>query len=198
MTKYVLNSGGLRRNPEKAAKFFREIIRGLGSEPRILSCTFADKRERWESNFIAYQDFFRRAVGSGVSPRFEMALPDKFVEQIKNSDAIVMSGGDDYLLLAYLKQYDLPAIWEGKVVATNSASSDALAACFWAGDWRQCFAGLGILPIKFIPHYQSEFGADDPRGPIDWAKAHQELAAFGVPNLPIHALREGEFIVIEK
>ena len=57
---------------------------------------------------------------------------------------------------------------------------------------------MGILPIKFIPHYQSDFGRDDPRGPIDWAKAYQELAAFGDRSLPISAIPEGKFIIIEK
>ena len=39
---------------------------------------------------------------------------------------------------------------------------------------------------------------DDPRGPIDWGKAHEELAEFGDKNLPIHALEEGDFIVFKK
>jgi hypothetical protein len=73
-----------------------------------------------------------------------------------------------------------------------------LATHFWTCDWRLCLDGLGILPIKFIPHYESDFGADDPRGPIDWQKAYDELAVYGDTSLPIHALTESEFIVLEK
>ena len=38
MTKYILNSGGLRNNPEKAKIFFDEVVKGLGSNPKILIC----------------------------------------------------------------------------------------------------------------------------------------------------------------
>jgi len=58
--------------------------------------------------------------------------------------------------------------------------------------------GLGIFPIKFIPHYKSNFGSEDPRGSINWKKAYEELKDFGDTNLPIHALEEGDFVVIEK
>jgi hypothetical protein len=47
-------------------------------------------------------------------------------------------------------------------------------------------------------HYQSAFGDADPRGPIDWQKAYDDLAAYGDTSLPTYALKESEFIVIEK
>lgn len=72
-----------------------------------------------------------------------------------------------------------------------------LAMHYWTCDWRECQDGLGILPIKFIPHYKSSFGADDPRGPIDWQKAYDQLKAYGGPDLPIVALKEGEYKVFE-
>jgi len=54
--------------------------------------------------------------------------------------------------------------------------------------------GFGILPIKFLPHFKSSFGHDDPRGPIDWDKAYEELKNYK-EDLPIYALEEGEFKV---
>jgi hypothetical protein len=57
--------------------------------------------------------------------------------------------------------------------------------------------GLGILPMKFIAHYKSSYGGNDPRGPIDWDKAYSELSKYGDTSLPIHALEEGHFIVIK-
>jgi hypothetical protein len=102
------------------------------------------------------------------------------------------------LLKYWLNQYDLPELWKGKVVATNSAGSDALTKHFWTCDWRQCMDGLGILPIKFIPHFKSGYGNDDPRGPVDWKKAYGELVDYGDKFIPIHALEEGDFIIIEK
>ena len=74
-----------------------------------------------------------------------------------------------------------------------------LADSYYTCDWRSCRKGFALLPIKFIAHYQSAFGDGDPiRGPIDWQKAYDELRAYGDTTLPIHALKEGEFIVMEQ
>lgn len=197
MTKYILNSGGLRKNPEKAKKFFSEMVKDFGANPKILLCFFAKKRENWEEKFDEYSKNLAESLPDGIQPVFELAFPDRFIEQVKNSDVIYIHGGDDYLVQYWLKQFDLPAIFKDKVVATNSASSDALAKYFWTCDWRHCMEGLGILPIKFIPHYKSDWGKDDPRGPIDWQKAYEELASFEDQNLPIYALEEGQFKIFK-
>ncbi len=196
MTKYVLQSGGVVGYPELAKKFFAEVVKGLGKEPKILICCFSKPREDWEEKIKddqAHADFFPESV----KPVFELAFPDTFEEQIKSCDALYIHGGDDHLLQYWLRKFDLPKIWEGKVVATNSSSSNALSKHFWTCDWRKKMDGLGILPIKFLSHYQSSFGDEDPRGPIDWKAAYRELEAYGDQTLPIHALKEGEYIVIE-
>lgn len=195
MTKYILNSGGLKRYPDKADKFHKEIVKDLGPSPRILFCFFATPRELWEEKFIQYSQRFLLSMDDGIIPKIDLAFPDKFFEQVKNSDAIIIHGGDDKLLLYYLKKYNLPAIWQGKVVAGSSAGSDALVKYFWTCDWRCVMEGLGILPIKFIPHYKSNYDGDSPNGPIDWDKAYQELEDYGDKSLPIYALEEGDFIV---
>ena len=196
MTKYILNSGGLRNNPPLARKFLAEVVKGLGNKPRLLICFFAQPREYWEEKFAQDKEEIPKLLPKGVSPILELAFPQTFEKQMKNSDAIYIHGGDDHLIRYWLKQFKIPKIWEGKVVATNSASSDALAKYFWTCDWRQCMNGLGILPIKFIAHYNSSYGKDNTEGPIDWNNAHDELKSFGDPKIPIHALEEGNYIII--
>ncbi len=198
MTKYVLNSGGVGRYPELARKFFGEVFKDLGPSPKLLICCFAQPREDWEAKFAA--DVQRRELfPESVAPQLELAFPETFREQIEANDVVYLHGGDDHLIQYWLSQFeDLPKLWEGKVVATNSASSNALAAHFWTCDWRKNLDGLGILPIKFISHYQSDYGFDDPRGPIDWEQAYQELETYRDISLPIHALKEGEYVVIEE
>lgn len=198
MTKYVLNSGGIKNQPALKRKFHREIVKELGDKPKFLLCNFAQGREYWEAKFPGYSNAIAEDMPDGVKPTFELAVPDKFTQQCKNSGVIYFHGGDDHLIQYWMKQFDIPAIFENKVVATNSASSDMLASAYWTCDWRECQDGFGVLPIKFIPHFGSEFGNDDPRGPIDWAKAKFELEQYSDKDLPIHALGEGEFIVIEK
>lgn len=199
MTKYILNSGGLKTRNDKGRLFFEEIIKELGDKPNVLMCFFAEKREDWESKFSNYRTLFQSAITTGQKIDFELAFPKTFIDQINRCDAIYIHGGDDFLLQFWLKGFNLPEIWEGKNVATNSASSSVLSVASWTCDWRECMEGLGILPIKFIPHFGSlSYGADDPRGPIDWAKAKEELEDFGDKSLPIYALPEGEFVVFER
>lgn len=196
MTKYILNSGGLKNQPELAKKFDSEIVRSLGSNPKILFCLFASPREDWEDKFEKYSSRFLKNVAPEITPVVELAFPDKFTDQVFKSDAIIINGGDDFLLQLWLKKFDIPKIWEGKVVATSSAGSNALSKYFWTCDWRQDMDGLNILPIKFLPHFRSTYGTTDPRGPIDWNKAYTELKSYK-EDLPIHALEEGHYVILE-
>jgi hypothetical protein len=198
MTKYVVNSGGVSNFPEKAKLFFAEICKGLGKSPKLLLCYFAQPREIWEQKFKQDTIDFIMLFPEGVKPIFEMASTDVFEQQCRTTEIIYIKGGDDHLLQYWLKQFNIPIIWDGKVVATNSAGSDALATHFWTCDWRQVMDGLGVLEIKFIPHFKSEYGNNDPRGLIDWEKSHKELESYGDTSLPIYALEEGDYVVIEK
>lgn len=198
MTKYVLNSGGIGGFPELKRKFHLELVKGLGKRPKFLICSFAQPREDWEARFQGYSDSIAEDMLESVRPIFELAMPDSFAEQCKKADIIYFNGGDDHLLQYWMKQYDIAELFKGKVVATNSASSNMLSTQYWTCDWRECGDGLAILPIKFIPHYRSDFGSGDSRGPIDWEKAYGDLATYGDITLPIHALQEGDFIVFEK
>lgn len=197
-TKYVLNSGGLKKYPGKKRAFHLELIKGLGNEPHILLCNFAQGREYWEQKFSNYQQMIREDMPDNVKPTFKLAVPDTFAQDCQEADIIYLHGGDDILLLHWLRPFDLQNIWQGKVVATNSASSDAVSKYFWPCDWRKCMDGLGLLPIKFIPHYGSDWGTDEPRGPIDWRAARTELEEYGDPTLPIHTPEEAEYIVVEQ
>ncbi len=197
MTKYVLQSGGIRHEPERKKQFHQELVKGLGNAPKFLLCNFAQGREYWEAKFPGYADLIREDMPMGVVPSFELAMPDKFAEQCNKADIIYFHGGDDHLVQYWMRQFNLPELFSGKVVATNSASSNMLATQYWTCDWRECGDGLGILPIKFIPHYQSMFGANDPRGPIDWQEAKQQLEQYGSTALPLYALKEGEYKVFD-
>jgi hypothetical protein len=200
MTKYILNSGNAKKFPEKEKAFLEEILKDFDKKKlKFLICFFSQGREDWEKKFSSYQENLKELAGDDFELTFELAFPDDFEEQCKNSDVIFIPGGDDHLLQYWLKKFDLEKIWEGKVVATSSAGSSALTEHSWTCDWRKCMDGLGILPIKFIPHYKSEtYGNDDTRGPIDWEKAYEDLADYGDKSLPIQALEEGDFVVLEK
>lgn len=197
MTKYVVNSGGVSHVPDKGAAFFKEAVKGLGENPKLLLCFFAKLRENWENKFQESTTNIKELLGEDIHPSFEIATPDEFEKQVKWADVIYIHGGDDHLVQYWLKQFDLPKLWEGKVIASNSAGSNALASSFWTCDWRTCMNGLGILPIKFLPHFKSSYGEDDPRGLVDWDKGLAELKEYGDKSLPIYALEEGKFEIFE-
>src|SRR5579863_6880365 len=108
MTKYVMNSGGLRHVGDYGAAYFAEIVKGLGNHPKVLFCFFAQKREDWESKFPEYKRGFIDRMPKRIKPKIELALPDKFVQQVKDTDVIYIHGGDDHLLLYWLRQFDIP------------------------------------------------------------------------------------------
>ena len=130
MTKYVLNSGGLRNEPEKAKKFLAEVLNGLGDKPHMLMCHFAQPRGEWEEKFRELQRTFDKWYPENIEATTELALPESFQKQIEGADALYLHGGDDDLVGDLLRQFDILRIWDGKVVATNSASSHALAKHF--------------------------------------------------------------------
>lgn len=196
MTKYVLNSGNVSGSADKGKRFFDEVLKGFGKNPKLLVCCFAQPREDWEGKFAESQRHFDGLYGNNICPILTLAFPEGFERQIADNDAVYIRGGDDHLVQYWLRQFDLPRIWEGKTIATNSASSHALARHFWTCDWRECMDGLGIVPVKFLAHFRSDYGKDDPRGPIDWDSAYAELEKYG-ENLPIHALKEGDYETFE-
>jgi len=206
MTKYILQSGNVKDFPEKIKKYneeiFRDFLSGNKEEKtksesvKVLFCIFSQPREVWETKF----ELYRKSVNVGVDVAVEakLAMPDEFTEQCQWADVIIIVGGDDELLQHRMNKFDIPKIWEGRVVTASSAGSNYLVNSFFTCDWRKIMDGRGIIQIKFIPHYKSYFGDKDPRGPIDWEKAYKELKNYGDKNLPIHALEDGDFVVIEK
>ena len=196
MTKYVLNSGGIKRFPELKKLFHQELINELNDTLRVLVCIFAEPREYWEDKYQRCWNSITEDLPSGVTATFELALPNDFIAQCENAEVIYFLGGDDTLLQYWMRQFDLPELFKEKVVATASASSDMLSVSFWPYDWRCCMNGLGILPIKFIPHYGAQVSGTRP--PVDWEAAYQDLAAYGDKSLPVHALTEGNYLIVEQ
>jgi len=200
MTKYILNSGGVKNYPDKLKKYNEEVFKSFSNRKdstpiKVLMCFFAMPRERWEEKFEVYKNNLKDDVPQEIE--IKMAEPQDFVKQCEWSDLIFVSGGDDELLAYRFSKFDIPKIWDGKVVTTSSAGSDYLVKHFWTCDWRDNMDGAGILSIKFIPHYKSSFGDNDPRGKINWEEAYKELENYGEKDIPIHALEEGDFVVFE-
>lgn len=200
MTKYIVQSGNVKNFPKKLKVYNEEIFKDFykkNKKVKVLMCFFAMPRERWEEKFESYKKNLLRDINLNLE--IEMALPTNFIKQCQDADIIYISGGDDELLQYRFSKFDIPKIWNGKIITTSSAGSDYLAESFWTCDWRENMKGSGILSIKFIPHFKSKtYDKNDPRGKIDWEKAYKELEKYGNKKTPIYALEEGDFVVFEK
>ena len=198
MAKYVLNSGGLKSKPDTAKEYFAEVLEGLGETPKLLWCFFATLPDNPDERFTKYTKMFASYMPSGVHPIHKNAGIDTFAEDVAWADAIYIHGGHVSALRETLAEHDLSTIFSNKTVGTNSASSILMSAVGFDCYTRKPSKGLSIFPIKFIAHYGSDFGSDDSRGPIDWDAAYDTVKNYGDTSLPVHALYEGEFIVMEK
>ena len=197
MTKYVIQSGGIKRLPNQAEAYFAELLKGLGPNPKLLWCFFATLPDPVEEHYEEYIKLLAPYFPDDVTPIHLNAQIESFVEQVKEVDVVYLHGGRVSPLTEIFGGFNFTELFAGKVVGTNSASTLMLAKHGWTCDERCCIDGLGVWPARVMVHYDSAYGADDPRGPINWDKARAELEAYGDTNLPLHALKEGEFVVAE-
>lgn len=197
MTKYILVGGYDWKGADGGDALFAEMLKGHNKPVKILICLFARPREDWEPKYASELQKFAEKVGDKAT--LELAFPDSFADQVANADVIFIKGGDDALLDYYLGTFrNLHDLFKDKTVVGSSAGADFLSAYFWTCDWRSVGRSLGLVKVKTIPHYGSTtYAANDPRGPINWEAAKQELKEFG-EDLPMHLLGEGEFVVINQ
>jgi len=199
MTKYVLNSGYEFKYPLKASKFIEEMIPDEKKAFSVLIVNFAQRRNMWEEKYEKLQKSINTFLPVGHIISYSLAFPDIFRKQCEQADVIYIQGGEDNLLKFYLDQFtDLESFFKNKTVVSSSAGSNYLSSYYWTCDWRSHFTGSHILPIKFLPHYLSDYGSKNPLGKINWNKALKELKNYGDDSLPVHALEEGDYVVIQK
>lgn len=163
-----------------------------GNEPvKILNCLFARDKDSWEGKLKENKDFFSKHINN-----FELILadPDRFVEQVKSADVIFLQGGyTQSLINKLLENRDWIKYLDGKTVAGSSAGGDAIAKYYSVLKTSRVGDGLGLLPIKFIPHWKSDYSDDEVRD-IDWNAELIKIKEYK-EDLPIYTLAEGEFKV---
>jgi hypothetical protein len=195
MTRYILAGGADRHAPDYPAAL-EAAVGTMSQPPRILSCLFAVPREDWEEKLSQFVAFFKGVFGEATV--CTLAFPDTFYEQAAAADIIYIHGGDDALLAHYMESYpDLTTrLFKDKIVVGSSAGASFLSSSYWTCDWRAVRKGSGITPFNVVVHYESDFGATDPRGPIDWQQARAELQAH-VGAEAVTPLAEGAVVAYD-
>ena len=193
MIKYVLAGGSMHKALDGGKSFCEEVIKGISGKPvKILDCLFARDRSDWDGRLKDDQDFFSKNIKDF---ELELAIPGKFLEQVKNSDVVFFQGGVPRQLVSLLPVTD---DWikelQGKVLVGSSGGADVISKYYGVGKTGNIGEGLGLLPIKIIPHWKSDY---DQELTINWDSLFEKLKAHK-DDLEIVVLREGEFKIIEK
>lgn len=193
MTKYILVGGYPRKAPDGGKALAEEMVRDFEDPVKFLICYFARPRIQWEVNMVEDRLFFGGHL-SGKKIEYQMAQVDTFVEQLHWANVVYIRGGTSATLLERLSE--CPG-WgkelAGKTIAGSSAGAMALAKYDYNLDTLEFDEGLGLVPVKILVHYRSNYNAPN----VDWDKAEVELKNYK-EDLPLVALREGEFKVFEK
>lgn len=154
-TKFILHGGF---NPEQLNEdnyaFYEEILRDASDDAKILLVPFAKDTDRISVAIAKVSKRFEEVRGT-KNISISVATEEGFINQIKNSDIVYFHGGVSLKLLNTLKQYpDIKTFLQGKVVAGESAGANVLCKLFYSPRAEGVFEGLGLLPIKIIPHYK--------------------------------------------
>jgi peptidase E len=191
-TKYILVGGYPNKAPDGGKAFSEELVKGFDEPVRILECLFARSRDSWDKIFAEDKEFFTKHLPAKKLD-FQLAEPERFREQIIWANAIYIRGGAFEAALQRLLQKQSQG-WQkelsGKTLSGSSAGADVISKYYYGLDDLKISEGLGLLPMKIIVHYRSDYNAPN----IDWDKAEAELRKFK-ENLQLIKLAEGQFEV---
>ena len=193
MTKFILVGGYVQKALDGGRAFCEELVKDFSEPVKILDCMFARLPTVWEETFAKDKEFFLKQL-PGKKLEFQLADLDTFISQVQWADAVYLRGGSsEELVKSLLERNEWSLDIEGKTVAGTSAGADALSKYYYGLDNLEVRRGFGLVPIKMIPHFKSDYHGWE----FDWDKAEAELKAYK-EDLPLVALREGEFKVFER
>lgn len=189
-TKIILVGGYPRKAADGGKAFSEELVAGFPEPVKILDCLFARPVENWEKAYGEDREFFERHL-PGKKLDIALAKPEEFISQLRWADTIYIRGGETKRLLEILAaQPQWIQELDGKTLAGSSAGAEVLSKYFYYLDTLTMEDGLGLVLVKFVPHYRSDYNAPN----INWDQADIELENYK-EALPIIKLAEGEFLV---
>lgn len=193
MTKFILVGGYVQKAPDSGRAFCNELVKNFPEPVKILDCMFARLQTVWEETFAKDKEFFKIQLPD-KKVELKLAKLDTFIDQVKWADVVYLRGGSSEELVKSLQERDgWTKFLDGKTIAGTSAGADALSKYYYGLDNLKIRNGLGLVPVKTIPHFKSDYHGWE----FDWDKAKAELNAHK-ENLPLLALQEGEFKVFQQ
>lgn len=190
MTKYILIWGRISKAPDGGKSFCEELIKWIKNKPiKILDCMFASPENSWAEKHKRNNTFFSKYINDFKS---ELANPLKFIEQIKDSDIVFLNWWIPRQLISLIGNLsDFKSSLNEKIIAGSSGGADAICKYYGVGKTSNIGEGIRLLPIKFIPHWKSDY---DLWLDVDWDGLKNKLKYYK-EDLPIITLKEWEFKV---
>jgi peptidase E len=166
-TKFILHGGfNPGQTNEDSTAFYKEILKDAPEGASILLVPFAKDADRIPS---ATQKVTAELNSNKWQKNIKIEVADEgdFIQQLKSANVVYFHGGASIKLLEALKRYrGLKESLEGKIIAGESAGANVWSKFFYSPKADTVSEGLGILPIKIIPHYKKEYeGKLDKVGP---------------------------------
>ncbi|TSC70427.1 MAG: hypothetical protein CEO12_361 [Parcubacteria group bacterium Gr01-1014_46] len=157
-TKFILHGGFTPGNQnENNSDFYKEILKDAHEGTKVLIVPFAKDVERIPLTTERVKNEFNKNKQQ-EKLEFEVANEEFFIKQVNSADVIYFQGGTSLKLLDVLKKFpELKDSLTGKIIAGESAGANVLGEFFFSPSANKVFEGLGILPIKIIPHYKEEY-----------------------------------------
>ncbi len=157
-TIFILYGGFNPQEPNpRNFEFSQELLKEAPENAKVLIVPFAKETDRIAPT--------RERVSAELNNAklqqniiIEGATEENFLEQVKSADVIYFQGGSSSKLLSVLKKYpNLKDSLQGKIVGGDSGGGNVLCKFFYSPKTDTVNEGLGILPVKMIPHFKEEY-----------------------------------------
>ncbi len=166
-TKFILH-GGFNKGRESVQEddhFFKEMVKDLTDEARILLVYFAEREEKIPRYIIEDQDQFKKSNPIKTF-EFRVATEETFVEDCAWADLIYLHGGKTVKILETMEKFDhVEEIFKDKTVGGDSAGANCLGVYSFSKNSKEIRKGLSLIPYKIVAHYEK--GTPNPLADIE-------------------------------
>lgn len=158
---FILHGGLTSIDSETNTLFFKTIVSSLTDGDKVLFIGFARGDEKTESVYERDKKSLFTQTDRNII--VVNATHEDFLEQVKSSKVIYITGGDTRKLLNELNQYpDFIRSLDDKIVAGSSAGANVFAKLYFSTALKSVCEGLGVLPFSLVCHYgNKEMGSDE-------------------------------------
>ena len=155
-TKFILHGGFTTEENESNRAFFEEFVKDVSGMGKILLVYFASRtEEKRRASIESHVKILKERIRDKNLNNF-VATKENFLEELKQSDAVLFNGGSTNNLLKVLKTYpDLKPLVKNKTIAGSSAGAYMLATLGASHSEEKVREGLGFVPLRVICHFES-------------------------------------------